>query len=313
MARQLRLEFAGALYHLTARGNAREDIFRDDEDRQTFLRLLGKEVEQQGWRCYAYCLMDNHYHLLVETPEPNLSRGMRRLNQVYTQAYNRRHGRVGHVLQGRYKSILVHKDSYLQELCRYIVLNPVRARMVSSAKDWPWSSYRATAGLKTAPAWLDINPVLDLFARRRAAACGAYRQFVREGHGSISPWTQVCGQIFLGDEAFLERMERLIRKQRLTNVPQAQARPVRSRQEDVLRHVCEVYGVSANEILSRANPEAYHAAVWLLRRAANLPLGTVAALFDVSPSRISHIQRAVETVPPSQNQQQVMRLCKVKQ
>ncbi len=147
MARQLRLEFPGALYHLTARGNAREAIYRDEVDRKLFVALLGQEIEQQGWQCYAYCLMDNHYHLLIETPELNLSRGMRRLNQVYTQAYNRRHGRVGHVLQGRFKSIVVDKDPYLLELSRYIVLNPVRAGMTTSVRAWRWSSYRAYGGV----------------------------------------------------------------------------------------------------------------------------------------------------------------------
>jgi REP-associated tyrosine transposase len=122
MARPLRLEFAGALYHLTARGDRQEPIFLSDVDRGKFLDLLGKEVKQQGWLCYAYCLMDNHYHLLVETPQPNLVRGMRRLNGVYTQAFNFKRKKPGHVFQGRYKSILVDKDNYLMELCRYIVL-----------------------------------------------------------------------------------------------------------------------------------------------------------------------------------------------
>ncbi len=120
---------------ITSRGNARAVIYLDDEDRTRFLEVLGHEVGPQRCRSYAYCLMDNHYHLFVETREPNLSKGMRRLNQVYTQAFNRRHGRVGHVLQGRYKAIIVDKDNYLLELCRYIVLNPVRAGMVKTEKD----------------------------------------------------------------------------------------------------------------------------------------------------------------------------------
>ena len=156
MARQLRLEYEHALYHITARGSARESIYRVIEDRNQFIRLLAREVTQQGWYCYAYCLMDNHYHLLIETPEANLSSGMRRLNGVYTQAFNRRHQRVGHVLQGRYKSILVDKDSYFLELCRYIVLNPVRAGMVKSPRDFRWSSYRDTVGLRRPPDWLSI-------------------------------------------------------------------------------------------------------------------------------------------------------------
>ena len=130
MARPLRLEFPGAVYHVTSRGNARAAIFLDDEDRPIFLGVLGAVVARFGWLCHAYCLMDNHYHLLLETPDPNLSRGMRQLNGVYTQRFNRRHGRVGHVLQGRFKAILVDRDGYLLELARYLVLNPVRAGRV---------------------------------------------------------------------------------------------------------------------------------------------------------------------------------------
>ncbi len=138
MSRPLRIEFPGALYHVTARGNARRDIVEDDDDRRCFVDLLAETVQSRRWRLYAYCLMDNHYHLLVETPEPNLSRGMRQLNGVFTQRTNRRHGRVGHVFQGRYKSILVEREAYLLELCRYVVLNPVRAGMAARAGEWRW-------------------------------------------------------------------------------------------------------------------------------------------------------------------------------
>ena len=126
MARPLRIEYPGAVYHVTSRGNARKKIFLDDIDRDEFLATLGWVVERFGWGCHAYCLMDNHFHLLIETPKPNLSLGMRQLNGVYTQRFNRRHKRVGHLFQGRFKAILVERDSYLLELARYIVLNPVR-------------------------------------------------------------------------------------------------------------------------------------------------------------------------------------------
>ena len=128
MARPLRIEYPGALYHVTSRGNAREDIFFDEKDRQRFLATLAHVIRDYHWICYAYCQMTNHYHLLIETPEANLSRGMRQLNGVYTQALNRRHGRVGHIFQGRFKALLVEKDGYLLELCRYIVLNPEEER-----------------------------------------------------------------------------------------------------------------------------------------------------------------------------------------
>ena len=197
MARPLHLEFHGALYHIiTACGNAQQPIFLEDGDRHQFIRVLGREVQQQHWRCYVYCLMGNHYHLVIETPEPNLSRGFRLLHGTYTQWFNRGHQRVGHLLQGRFKSLLVGKECSLQELCRYIVLNPVRAGMVAEAGGWAWSSDRATAGIQEAPGWLDVAAALSLFARTMATARTAYRRFVAEGIHQPSPWKDLRGQIF---------------------------------------------------------------------------------------------------------------------
>ena len=135
MARPLRIEFAGGLYHLTSRGDGREDIYGGDGDRRVFVDLLAQVCERFNWRAHAYCLMTNHYHLLVETPDGNLSKGMRQLNGVYTQRFNAIHNRCGHVFQGRYKAIIVQKDAYLLELSRYIVLNPVHAAIVRAAGD----------------------------------------------------------------------------------------------------------------------------------------------------------------------------------
>ena len=151
MARPLRLQFAGAVYHLTSRGNARQKIFFDDGDRELFFQTLAHVVSRYSWVCHAYCLMANHYHLLVETPKANLSIGMRQLNGIFTQSFNRRHRRVGHLFQGRFKAILVKKDSYLLELCRYIVLNLVRVKGRTSPAAWKWSTYRPTAGLVAVP------------------------------------------------------------------------------------------------------------------------------------------------------------------
>ena len=174
MARPLRIEYEGAVYHVTSRGNARQGIFLDDDDRTGFLEILGRVVERYSWICHAYCLMTNHYHLLIETPNANLSRGMRQLNGVYTQAFNRRHERTGHVLQGRFKSILVEKESHLLELARYIVRNPVRAKMVRSPRDWRWSSYRATAGQSEPPGFLTTGWILSQFHQDLEHAARAY-------------------------------------------------------------------------------------------------------------------------------------------
>lgn len=194
------------MYHLTSRGNARAAIFCDDADRLEFLGVLGNIVEQYNWCCHSYCLMDNHYHVLVETPDANLSAGMRQLGGIYTQKFNRRHNQVGHVFQGRYKSILVEKYNYLLELCRYIVLNPVRARLVASPADYPWSSYGATAGLTNKVPFLCTDWILSQFGNNRETAQDQYRDFVMAGIGKESPWRNLRGQSILGGEDFLEKL-----------------------------------------------------------------------------------------------------------
>jgi len=225
MARPLRIEFAGALYHVTARGNARGCIYKDDADRTQFLSQLAGVVKRHDWSCHAYCLMGNHYHLLIETATASLSKGMKQLNGGYTQWYNRTHRRVGHLFQGRFKAILVEKDAYLLELARYIVLNPVRARMVRSAREWAWSSYRATAGLAPPEPWLSTDWILAGFGKSRKSACGHYREFIREGKDQPSPWEQLTNQIYLGDARFVEDMQRKINpEQSLEDIPRKHKR-----------------------------------------------------------------------------------------
>jgi putative transposase len=199
MARPLRIEFPGALYHVTSRGNARAPIFLEDSDRYSFLDILGDVVGRYRWLCHAYCLMTNHYHLLVETPAANLSRGMRQLNGLYTQRFNRARGRVGHILQGRFGGVLVERETHLLELARYVVLNPVRAGLVASAEAYAWSSLRATLGLARPPAWLTTGALLAAFGSR-----ARYLEFVREGTGEGSPWDGLRGGV-LGSDRFVER------------------------------------------------------------------------------------------------------------
>jgi len=210
MSRPLRIEFSGAVYHITSRGNGKQKIFFNDKDRKIFLSLLWEVVEREKWICYAYCLMDNHYHLLVETPKPNLSRGMRELNGIYAQKLNYIKNSAGHVFQGRYKSILVEKDNYLLELCRYIVLNPVRAKMVENPEDWQWSSYRATLGLTETSKHLNASWILSNFDENIKKSKKKYEKFVLEGIGKESPWRELRGRIFLGSKKFIEKHEEKI-------------------------------------------------------------------------------------------------------
>ena len=206
MARPLRVQFPGAIYHITSRGNAGLPIFADDIDRHSLLLLFQETFSRFNWLCYAYCLMDNHYHLLVETVDGNLSQGMRHLNGVYTQRHNRRNSRTGHVFQGRYKSILVERESYLLELCRYVVLNPVRAGMVKQPENYSWSSYRVTAGLDKKPSFLATDWILAQFAGQRHEAREQYREFVLAGIKEPSPWSSLKSKVIIGGREFIEKI-----------------------------------------------------------------------------------------------------------
>ena len=226
MARPLRIELAGGLYHVTSRGDRREDIYFIEADRRAWLETFSQVCSRFNWVCHAWCQMTNHYHIVVETVEANLSSGMRQLNGVYTQTINRGHNRVGHVFQGRYKASLVEKDNYLLELARYVVLNPVRARMVRKTSAWPWSSYHATIGSEEAPEWLQTDWILSQFAAQRGRGINRYIDFVREGVGLPGMWEKLRGQVFLGGDEFLKRMQKLADKAAIGEIPRAQRRPL---------------------------------------------------------------------------------------
>jgi len=235
MSRPLRIEFEGAVYHVTSRGNARQTIFADRADNEQFLEILASVVEKFNWLCHAYCLMRNHYHLLIETPEGNLSAGMRHLNGVYTQQFNRRHGSVGHLFQGRYKAILVEKDSHLLALCRYVVLNPVRAGLVNGPDQWKWSNYRATIGTARIPPFLTVDWLLSQFGDSRKQTRLQYKKFVLSGTDEDSPWESLRGQILLGTAGFVEKFRPLLeRSERIREIPQAQRYVARPSIDDLL-------------------------------------------------------------------------------
>lgn len=226
MARPLRIELAGGLYHVTSRGDRREAIYFDDDDRRDWLAVLTHVCARFNWICHGWCQMTNHYHLVIETVEGNLSQGMRQLNGVYTQHVNRKYERVGHVFQGRYKAILVEKDSYLLELSRYVVLNPVRAGLVSDADQWPWSSYAAMIGDVSAPPWLNTEWVMGQFGPKKSDAVARYQDFVRAGVGKPPLWDSLRGQIYLGSDDFLKTMQDLSGNSVVAEVPHTQRRPL---------------------------------------------------------------------------------------
>jgi putative transposase len=220
MARPIRVEFPGALYHVTARGNERRKTFRDDVDRRQFLVTLEETIRLHELRLHAFCLMPNHYHLVVETPLGNLSRAVGWLQTTYTIRFNRRHRRSGHLFQGRFKAHVVDADNYSMELLRYIHLNPVRPRdkqapipteRRDALKHYQWSSHPAYSGLVPAPEWL-CTEWLSFFGRKHSDARREYGRFVRDAFGEPlpTPWRNLKLGLVLGDEVLLERVRQLL-------------------------------------------------------------------------------------------------------
>lgn len=185
MSKAPRIEAAGGLHHVMSRGNGRAAIFLDELDYVALLRRLAKVVERFGWLCHGFCLMPNHYHLLIETPEPNRGAGMQVLNLSYARWFNWRNRRVGHVFQGPYTTVHVTRDAHLMELCRYLAMNPVRAGLAADPADWPWSSYRATAGLERVPPYLRVDHVQSVFAAAGSSGAEGFRDFVAAANASL--------------------------------------------------------------------------------------------------------------------------------
>jgi putative transposase len=206
MARPLRIEYPGAFYHITARGNERRPIFRDNGDYERYIGNLESTTERYGALIHCFCLMPNHYHLLLETPRGNLQAILHHLNTAYTNYFNRKTGRVGHLFQGRYRAILVEKDSYALELSRYIHLNPVRAKLVDHPSGYPWSSYLAYIGRVNGWDWLRTDFILDQISSDGRRAQARYGEYVKEGieKGGPDPLEKVVASTLLGSEKFMK-------------------------------------------------------------------------------------------------------------
>jgi REP element-mobilizing transposase RayT len=227
VARQLRIEFSGALYLVTSTGNAGNSIYRDNEDRQLFLDTLSEVILKYRWTCHAYCLMANHYHLCVETPKANLSRGMRHLNGVYTQRFNSRHRQFGHIFHGRFKALIVEKERYFLDVCRHIVTNPVRVGLTGAPEEWRWSSYRGTACLDIPPYFLTTAEILRRL-NGNGEARTRYREYVATVDGALNLPELVKGQLYLGSEDFIWHIQELLSGQLLdSEIPRQQLQSTR--------------------------------------------------------------------------------------
>ena len=275
MGRPIRIEYPGALYHITSRGNERRKIFRDKADRMKFLVLLRDYHDRYGILIHAYVLMDNHYHLILETPKGNLLKVMHGVNGGYTNYFNRKYKRVGHLFQGRYRAILVEKDRYLFPLSRYVHLNPVRVGLVKKPEGYLWSSYKGYVGKEKEEDWMEYGWVLSQFAEQRKRAEWKYKTYVEEGlrEWAENPFKDVYGQIILGGEEFIERVKggfkgkslsaEIVERKRLFEHPSM---------EQILRQVERVFGAREGELLgkgSRSNT-ARKVALYLAQRYTGL-------------------------------------------
>jgi REP element-mobilizing transposase RayT len=260
----MRIEFPGAVYHITSRGNERRDIFRDDDDRRKFLELLGEVVRRFGWIVTSYTMLDNHFHLVIETPAPTLSRGMQWLNGTYAAWFNRRHKRWGHLLGDRFHALLVEKESYYLELLRYVVLNPVRAKMVERPEQYAWSSYRATAGYETAPEWLRVEEIAALFGDTLNWREN-YKRYVDEKLTSEERlFDKVERQLYLGTEEWVASMRKLVEsKLRSDDHPRAQRTVGRPKMATIVDAVAGAFRTSAREIRESRGGAARMLAAWL--------------------------------------------------
>jgi REP element-mobilizing transposase RayT len=260
MSRPLRIQFLKALYHVTSRGDRKGMIYRDHVDRAVWLSLLAKVCADYHFIVHGFCQMGNHYHLVIETPDGNLSHGMRQLNGTYAQYFNRRHDLVGHLFQGRYYAVLAQREAYLQELSRYVVLNPVRAQMVASPGEWPWSSYSYILAQDSCPDWLDVGSTLRIFSDNPETAVAAYKRFVIAGIGAPSPLLLARHQLILGDDAFVASLQLPTSADNLRTVAKEQRRAMATSLQEYSAQSPTRNAAMANAYLSNAYTMAQIAA-----------------------------------------------------
>lgn len=285
MARALRVEYPGAYYHVMNRGNGREDIFKSDRDRERFLGYLGKAVERFAIVIHTYCLMKNHYHLLVETPEANLSRAIQWVNVSYAAYYNRKRRRSGHLFQGRFKAILIDADEYLKHLSRYIHLNAVRAKIVVRPHDYKWSSYREFIGEIKGDGWLETGWLLSAFGSKKKRAMGSYKEFVEgvDPDRLENPSKELAGGFILGDKYFVEWVKERFLSDRddEDEIPQLKAFKPKVRLEGLVQEVCREFDCREGRIREkgRKRNKARAIAIYLARDLTGLSCKDLGSYF----------------------------------
>ena len=287
MARPLRIEYPSAFYHVTSRGNEQKDVFKSQKDREKFLSYLESATERYGAVIHAYCLLSNHYHILLETPAGNLSQIMRHINGAYTIYFNIKRKRAGHLFQGRFKAILVEADEYATELSRYIHLNPVRAGIVARPEEYQWSSYRNYIGQGKTPEWLKTWFILGYFGKRAALAEKKYRSFVEDliGNEYESPLQGTVGSSILGSVGFIEEItEAYVKtKEADKNMPALRQLTSRPSPEEIVNAVKTIF--VENEKLAR------QASIHICHKYSGVRLREIGSLFDVGETAIVEASR----------------------
>jgi len=297
MARQLRVEFENAFYHITSRGNQRDKIFYDAADRERFLEILTRTKERYGFLLHAYALMDNHYHLLMETAKANLSQIMQNINTSYTVYVNRKYQRSGHLLQGRFKGIIVDKDRYLIALSRYIHLNPVRAKLVKRPVDYPWTSYRAFIDQKVENSLVDTEETLSYFSKRRNRAVRGYREFVEADEGKDeNPFAKIEAGILLGEGAFKEKVLRLIERMKVDEeIPQTKRLRKRVSIDAVIKACQLFYGKNRKALVERVRGnEGRQVAIYLAKIVSGEKGKEIGRHFGIKGSAVSDAIKRIE-------------------
>lgn len=298
MARPLRLEFEGAYYHITSRGDQRGKIFFDVRDRERFLEILKRTKERYGYLLHAYALMDNHYHLFIETPKANLSQIMQNINTSYTVYVNKRHKRYGHLFQGRFKGIIVDKDTYLMVLTRYIHLNPVRAGIVKRPEDYRWTSYMEYIGAgKEKELLVDITGTLSCFSKTKGTAMKAYREFINDGIGEEdNPLEDVEAGIVVGSNRFKDLIRKLLQKRKPDEeIPQLKRLREKIPIDRIIKVCCDYYGKNREELLTSGKAKnERRTVIYLSKILSNVKNIEIGRYFGIKGSTVSESLKGVE-------------------
>lgn len=288
MARPLRLQYPGAFYHITSRGNEGRAIFKTNRDREKFLSYLESAHERYGAIIHVYCLMENHYHLLLETPRGNLAQILHHINGAYTTYFNIKRRRSGHLFQGRYRAILVEKDSYGEELSRYIHLNPVRAGLVETPAQYPWASYPFYIGLKEKPSWVTTEFILGYFGKDGVSARESYRRFVEDGlkKEPKNPLKEVFASTFLGGSEFIRRA-----KEKLVDIRDGDARNIPALRDLITRPSLEQIERAIESVIRRDHPLYKRFCIYVSHRRSGFSLKEIGVYYGMEESAISQSSR----------------------